>query len=96
MAQKGGTKVKGGFYWKKGGWEIVTVAADDGMLPGGSEAQYIRFPDIVLLPIALVLTLAAVIVVPLLGLGLLFHSLCTWLGLQIRQLNRVFGEVSGR
>ncbi len=34
MTRKGGNETKGGFYWKKGDWEIVTVEGKKGVLPG--------------------------------------------------------------
>ena len=36
MTRKGGNETKGGFYWKKGDWEIVTVEGKKGILPGYS------------------------------------------------------------
>lgn len=38
MTTKGGSETKGGFYWKTGAWEIVTVEGNRGALPAGSVA----------------------------------------------------------
>lgn len=69
---KGGNKTKGGFYWKKGEWEIVTVEGKTGMLPGGNECQYMRIPGILFVPLSVILGGLFVIFLPFIGFAMLF------------------------
>ena len=48
MRHKGESETKGGFYWKRGEWEIVTVDGKRGTLPGPGDAEYIRVPGLLL------------------------------------------------
>jgi hypothetical protein len=75
MKHKGGSETKGGFYWKKGTWEIVTVEGKRGVLPGTQDAEYLRVFGIFLLPVALVLSIAYVVFLPLVGFAMVFHTL---------------------
>ncbi len=75
MKHIGGTETKGGFYWKKGEWEIVTVDGKKGTLPGGSGSQYVRLPGILVLPAALVLSIAYVVFLPFIGFAMLLRAL---------------------
>jgi hypothetical protein len=75
MKHIGGTETKGGFYWKKGEWEIVTVDGKKGMLPGGSESQFIRLPGILVIPTALVLSITYVVFLPFIGFAMLLRAL---------------------
>lgn len=71
MAHKGGNEVKGGFFWKKGDWEIVTVEGRRGRLPGTEEAEYLRIPALLFIPVALTLGAAYVIFLPFIGFAML-------------------------
>jgi hypothetical protein len=71
MVRKGGSKTKGGLYWKRGEWEIVTVEKKIGMLPGTEDVGYIRIPGILFAPLALILGLAFYLFLPLLGFAML-------------------------
>lgn len=75
MKHTGGNETKGGFYWKKGAWEIVTVEGKTGILPGGEDAQYVRVPGILVLPVALLLSIAYVVFLPVVGFAMLFGAL---------------------
>lgn len=75
MKHTGGSQTKGGFYWKKGEWEIITVEGKSGTLPGTSAARYLRIPGLLLLPVGLVLSLVYVIFLPVVGFAMLFHTL---------------------
>ena len=71
MVRNGGSKTKGGIYWKKGKWEIVTVEGKYGTLPGTEDIQYLHVPGIVFGPLALVLGLAFYLFLPLIGIYML-------------------------
>ncbi len=75
MRHKGGSETKGGFYWKRGEWEIVTVDGKSGTLPGPADAEYIRVPGLLVIPIALIVSIAYVVFLPLIGFAMLFHAL---------------------
>jgi hypothetical protein len=75
MKHKGGSEAKGGFYWKKGEWEIVTVDGKSGALPGTNEVEYVRVPGLLVVPVALVVSIAYVIFLPVIGFAMLFHAL---------------------
>lgn len=75
MKHQGGSETKGGFYWKRGEWEIVTVDGKSGTLPGPKDAEYIRLPGLLLVPIALIVSIAYVVFLPLIGFAMLFHAL---------------------
>jgi hypothetical protein len=70
MVLKGGNKAKGGLYWKKREWEIVTVEGKDGVLPGGGDTEYFRIPGTLFAPVALILGLAFYVFLPLLGFAM--------------------------
>lgn len=71
MALKGGNKTRGGLYWKKGLWEIVTVEKSSGTLPGTEDEEYIRIPAILFAPGALVFGLAFYLFLPFIGFAML-------------------------
>lgn len=71
MVCNGGSKTKGGAYWKKGEWEIVTVERKSGTLPGTAEDEYLRIPGILFAPLALVLGLGFYLFLPLIGFAML-------------------------
>lgn len=70
MVLNGGSKTKGGLYWKKREWEIVTVEGKDGVLPGGEDTEYFRIPGTLFAPVALILGLAFYVFLPLLGFAM--------------------------
>lgn len=74
MKHKGGSEVKGGFYWKRGDWEIVTVDGKRGTLPGSEGADYVRVPGPLLIPVALLVSIAYVVFLPLVGFAMLFRA----------------------
>ena len=75
MKHNGESETKGGFYWKRGEWEIVTVDGKSGTLPGPPEVEYIRVPGLLLVPIALIVSIAYVVFLPLIGFAMLFRAL---------------------
>ncbi len=75
MKRTGGSEAKGGFYWKQGEWEIVTVEGKQGTLPGSNAARYIRIPGLLLLPLALVVSIGYVIFLPVVGFAMLIQAL---------------------
>lgn len=75
MTTKGGSETKGGFYWKTGAWEIVTVEGNRGALPGGEYDSYLRIPGLLVIPLALAVSLSYVIFLPVIGFAMLFRTL---------------------
>ena len=84
MTHKGGSETKGGFYWQKGEWEIVTVEGKTGMLPGTEKVEYVRIPGILFVPIAMVISIVYVIFFPFIGFAMLAKVIA-------RKLRVVFG-----
>lgn len=74
MREKGGSEAKGGFYWKKGQWEIVTVEGKRGTLPGGAEVEYIRVPGLLVVPVALIVSIGYVVFLPVVGFAMVFYA----------------------
>jgi hypothetical protein len=93
MTRKGGSETKGGFYWKKGEWEIVTVDGKSGVLPGPETAEYIRVPGILLLPVAVFMSILYVIFLPFVGFAMLLGLIATKTG---RGLRALAGAAAGR
>lgn len=75
MGRKGGSKTKGGMYWKRGRWEIVTVERNSGTLPGTEDDEYLRIPGILFAPVALVLGLGFYVFLPFIGFAMLVSVL---------------------
>ena len=71
MALKVGSEAKGGFYWKRGEWEIVTVEGKVGALPGTEQNEYVRIPGIMFVPIAMLISVVYVIFFPFIGFAML-------------------------
>ncbi|MGD1026928.1 hypothetical protein [Candidatus Binatus soli] len=67
---KGGKPAKDGFYLKKGELEIVTVEGENGRLPGGIESEYIKVPDVLFVPLALIRGVLFVIFLPYVALAI--------------------------
>jgi hypothetical protein len=91
MARKGGNETKGGFYWKKGDWEIVTVEGKRGTLPGSEEVEYLRIPGILFVPVALTISVVYVVFLPFIGFAMLGKVIATKIR---RELRRSHGPVS--
>jgi hypothetical protein len=86
MKYTGGSETKGGFYWKKGKWEIVAVEGKTGTLPGGNREEYIRVHGLLLLPTALVLSVAYVMFLPVMGFAMLFWAIVNKLSGPMRRV----------
>ena len=71
MTLKGGNEAKGGFYWRKGEWEIVTVEGKTGTLPGPEKVEYVRVPVILVIPLAMIVSVVYVIFFPFVGFYML-------------------------
>lgn len=71
MVRKGGSTTKGGLYWKRHEWEIVTVEGKNGTLPGTEDIEYLRIPGILVAPLALTLGLAFYLFLPFIGFFML-------------------------
>ncbi len=96
---KGGNRTKGGFYLKKGEWEIVTVEGKNGMLPGGVGCEYMRVPGVLFVPLAVILGGAFVIFLPFIGFAILFGTIATKVAhgvnatiTGVRAMTRAFAE----
>ena len=72
----GGTKVRSGFYWSTGAWDMAMVPGEGGILPGGPERHYTRIPTFLFLLMAPVMGALYVIFLPLSGFVLVIgHAL---------------------
>jgi len=71
----GGTKVKGGFYWNKKTWDLVTVNGKHGLLPGKPEDEYVKVPVLLMLAGAPVLGGTLVLFLPFIGFALVISAL---------------------
>ena len=63
----GGTKVPAGFYWRKAGWELVTLSGEGGVLPGAGDERYVKVPVLAMLALAPAMGAALVMFLPLMG-----------------------------
>jgi len=90
LTYRGGTKAKGGLYWKAAEWELVTMDGE-GMLPGEAECKYLRVPVLLFLPAALVLGAAYVVFLPFIGFAMLFATI----GRKVAAMMRAAGERVG-
>lgn len=75
MTRKGGSEVKGGFYWNKKKWEIVTVEGQKGTLPGSEDVQYLHIPGILFPPVAMIVSVMYVIFLPFIGFAMLLTAI---------------------
>lgn len=66
----GATKVKAGFYWRTGRWEIVPVEGSGSVLPGKTSETYYRIPTLGMLLAALGMGAAFVVFLPIIGFAL--------------------------
>lgn len=67
MAHVGGSKVRYGFYWSARAWDMTTVPAEGGVLPGPPERRYSRIPTILFLLMAPLMGALYVVFLPLAG-----------------------------
>ncbi len=67
----GNDSVKGGFYWSRSEWKIVTVPRKGGPLPGAAEARYIRLPGLLILVLGPFMGALYVMFLPFLGFAML-------------------------
>ena len=88
MTRKGGNETKGGFYWKKGDWEIVTVEGKRGVLPGMAEAEYLWIPTILFIPVALAISIVYVVFLPFVGFAMLAKVVTRKLRIVLRGAHR--------
>ena len=80
MVRKGGSQTKGGLYWKKGEWEVVTVQGKSGILPGREDVEYRRIPMVLFAPVALIMGLAFYLFLPFIGFAMLISLLVKKIG----------------
>ena len=92
MARKGGSETKGGFYWRKGDWEIITVEGKKGMLPGAEKDEYLRIPGILFVPVALTLGGLYVVFLPFIGFAMLLKATVTKVRRELRHSHEEVGE----
>ncbi|MEJ2010415.1 MAG: hypothetical protein P8Z30_20055 [Acidobacteriota bacterium] len=92
MSRKGGSETKGGFYWKKGDWEIVTVEGKSGTLPGTDAVEYLRIPGILFVPVALTISIVYVIFFPFIGFAMLAKVITTKVRRELRRSRGPAGE----
>ncbi|MFZ0890585.1 MAG: hypothetical protein WA005_19260 [Candidatus Binataceae bacterium] len=87
LTYRGGTKAKGGLYWKTAEWELVTIDGHgDDVLPGGKECKYLKLPVVLFIPVAVMLGAAFVIFLPFIGFAMLFAALGTKIAVAMRAL----------
>lgn len=70
LMYKGGNAAKDGFYLKKGEWEMVTVEGENGTLPGDIDCEYVKVPDLLFVPVALILGGVFVAFLPVVGFAI--------------------------
>ena len=70
-----GTTVKGGFYFNRDAWDLVTVSGKEGVLPGTSGQRCLRIPVWAVLALAPVLGGLFVVFLPFIGFALVFTHL---------------------
>jgi hypothetical protein len=72
---RGGTRVKGGFYWNLRAWSLHAISGAHGVLPGGEEARYAKVPALLVLVLAPVMGGLYVMFLPFVGFALVFRFL---------------------
>ncbi|HET7214294.1 MAG TPA: hypothetical protein VFL79_11935 [Terriglobia bacterium] len=92
MTHKGGNETKGGFYWKKGDWEIVTVEGKKGVLPGTEQTEYLRVPTLLFIPVILAMSVVYVVFLPFIGFAMLGKAMTTKTRQEWRHFRRTAGE----
>ena len=69
---RGGAKVRSGFYWHPGKWEIIPLGKNGGVLPGTQEIRYMKIPVVLLMVLGPALGGVYMMVRPFIGFALLF------------------------
>ena len=67
----GGANVPAGFYWNTKEWELETVSAKGGKLPGKADAAYVKVPAAAMLTLAPMMGAMYVMFLPFIGFALL-------------------------
>ena len=70
-----GSMVKGGFYFSRDKWDIVTVSGKEGLLPGAAGQRYLRLPVLAVLLLAPLLGGLFVVFLPFIGFALVLQHL---------------------
>lgn len=70
----GGTTVAGGYYLDLSGWSFEAVSGEQGTLPGGPTAAYVRMPFWALVPAVLLLSLCFIMFFPFIGFALFAYA----------------------
>ncbi|HXH49885.1 MAG TPA: hypothetical protein VNM47_11115 [Terriglobia bacterium] len=95
MVRKGGSQTKGGLYWKKGEWEVVTIQGKSGTLPGREDVEYLWIPAVLFGPVALVMGLAFYLFLPFIGFAMLISVLVKKIGRMLAQPTLVANTGNG-
>ena len=95
LTYKGGNQTKGGFYLKKGEWEMVTVDGKSGMLPGDNECEYVKIPALLFVPLMVTLGGVFVIFLPFIGFAMLFTVIATKAGKGMSVLGHALAQRLG-
>ncbi len=74
---KGGQRVKAGFYWRPARWEIVPVSGAGGILPGEPTEAFRRIPTLGILMLGPAMGALLVVFLPLVGFVLVGRYLIT-------------------
>ncbi|MBI2216899.1 MAG: hypothetical protein HYU51_06335 [Candidatus Rokubacteria bacterium] len=75
LTHRGGSTVKGGFYWNVKAWSLHPLSGERGVLPGGEELRYVKVPALLLLVLAPVMGGLYVMFLPCIGFVLVFRFL---------------------
>jgi hypothetical protein len=70
LRHQGGDKVKAGFYFNTGSWEVTTVSGQGGVLAGAVDHRYLRVPLPMLLVFAPLMGAAFAMFLPFIGIAL--------------------------
>jgi len=71
----GNSKVRGGFYFHRKSWDLVTVSGKAGVLPGTTSDQYLKVPLVLMLLGAPVFGATLVMFLPFVGIALFVHAI---------------------
>ncbi len=70
----GNETVKGGYYLNTGEWKLEVVERPEGVLPGDVAARFVRVPALLMLPLAPIMGLVFVVLIPFFGLAVLIEQ----------------------
>ncbi len=70
----GGAAVRNGYYWNLGGWEVVPVARDGALLPGGRGDKFIQVPLLAVLMLLPIMGGLFVVFLPFIGFALALYA----------------------